>query len=548
MIKAIIVDDEGAVRYAIREQGNWSDLGIDVVDEATNGLEAMDKAIQHKPDLVITDMKMPGMDGPALMRELRKKFDNVKFIVISGYDDYEYMKSAIYSHVIDYILKPIDDVQLNEALARAVGELDAERSNKETIRWNSIELNNAKRLNRDKLLNNLVCSGNYVLGNPSRELLSELVDTEGNARFITVVFNIVNMPRILEEKFDMDVDILVFSIINILEETLLKYKKVVFKNTMTMTGFCAVITLEDFNVSTDAENVKSVCEEVIENLKVYMGLQCITGIGGSKAVLEDLYKSYAEACKSLMDLNVFGNNRIGIFSDKSAAADNELPVFLLHEKEFSAAVESGDDTQLKNAIAKILEQISRREEYTVEQMRILYTDMLLCAWKVVKKMGGDIKANSIDPANTDAFVNFIFENGFDISQITSYLHNILSIQMNSVKMVRRMKSKKLLYSIKDYIDSCYYEDISLGKLAKKYYINSSYLCRIFKEEFNSNLTDYLIEIRLNKARELMRDGRIKIVDVMRLTGFNNLNYFGKVFKKRFGVTASEFKETLDGKQ
>lgn len=542
MIKAIIVDDERSVRYAIREQGNWQKLGIDVIDEATNGLEAIAKAILIKPDLVITDMKMPGMDGPTLMRELKKKLDNVKFIVISGYDDYEYMKSAIYSQVIDYILKPIDDVQLNEALMRAVSELDAEKSKKETTRWNSIELSNAKRLTRDKLLNNLVCSDNYILGKLNKELIQDLVDLEGKARFITVVFNIINMPRILEEKFDRDVDILVFGIINIMEEILLRYKKVVFKNTMTMTGFCTVIALEDFKVNTDTESVKLICEDIIENLKVYMGLQCIIGIGESKAILGDLYKSYTEACKSLMNLNLFENNRIGIFSDISEISNNDLPVFLLHEKEFSAAIESGDDTQLKNTIAKILEQIRKRKESTIEQMKILYTDMLLCAWKVVKKMGGNIKVNSIDPGNTDAFVNFLFENGFDIPQITFYLHNILSIQMNSVKIVKRMNSRKLLYSIKDYIDSYYYEDISLGKIANKYFINSSYLCRIFKEEFNSNLTDYLIEIRLNKARELIQDGKMKIVDIMRLTGFNNLNYFGKVFKKRFGVTASEFKE------
>lgn len=128
MFKAIIVEDEPLVKEAIKLQGEWESYNIKLVNEFTNGKFALDYIKQNDIDIVITDMNMPFMNGVELLQEVDKMDKNIKIIIISAYNDFEYMRQAIYSKVIDYLLKPIDDQNLNDALSIAITELQDELS------------------------------------------------------------------------------------------------------------------------------------------------------------------------------------------------------------------------------------------------------------------------------------------------------------------------------------------------------------------------------------------------------------------------------------
>lgn len=139
MYKVIIVDDEDLVREAIIALGKWKDFGVDRILEANNAKVALEHIEKEKPDILVTDMKMPVMDGVELLKVLGLNYSNIKVIVVSGFSDFEYTRQAIRSSVVDYILKPIDSQDLNNAIARAISELEEEKSQKSITGEEKIE-------------------------------------------------------------------------------------------------------------------------------------------------------------------------------------------------------------------------------------------------------------------------------------------------------------------------------------------------------------------------------------------------------------------------
>ena len=124
MYKALIVDDERAIHIAVKKQGNWQEFNIDEPDSAWNGAEALEKMQKSKIDIVFVDMNMPVMNGSDFLKEASEKFPQTKFIVISGYDDFRYAKSALQANALDYLLKPVSKNELNNVISRAVQLLD----------------------------------------------------------------------------------------------------------------------------------------------------------------------------------------------------------------------------------------------------------------------------------------------------------------------------------------------------------------------------------------------------------------------------------------
>ncbi|MEK5478443.1 response regulator [Paenibacillus sp. FSL R5-0407] len=216
MYKVLIIDDEEPLREAISILGDWEGLQVDEVLEATDGVSGLEMLKAHKPDLVIVDMKMPEMNGVEFLRIVESEYPELLTIVISGYNDFEFTRQAIHSKVVDYLLKPINRQDLNQALRKAIGLLEAKRQ----VRSESITRNIAYNMSLPKLKEKIYLSIiERSLKKQSNKAFLALIGAEDeNLRYGAFVLRILNMESIRDSRFNSDTELLYFAVANVINE------------------------------------------------------------------------------------------------------------------------------------------------------------------------------------------------------------------------------------------------------------------------------------------------------------------------------------------
>lgn len=360
MIKVILIDDEIWTRNTIKAFGNWKYLGIEIIGEASDGIEGIHLINEKKPDIVITDMNMPGMDGIGLLKILKDDYSNIKVIVVSGYSDFNYTKQAIKSNAMDYILKPVDEEELNSALQKSVREI-----------------------------------------------------------------------QILQTKKD--------------------------------------ISLYDLAKSLD----KNIITLIMDQKKMLQRLLVEGNLAGIKNILNRL------------------NN------DISKCDTNDVSIGKIIFKVYSEIIE--------------------------EQLLIVYEDGISQTSNRAQFKHQDIQKDSI--SEYFAIIENMFENAIkDISEST------------------RNKNCNTLIQIKKYIESHYTEHISLESLANLFYISKEYLSKAFKAKFQKKLMNYIIELRMEKAKSMIKDNNISIKNISEAVGYDDISHFYRVFKNYYGISPGEMRK------
>lgn len=347
MFKLLILDDERHVRQAIKLLGKWDILKIDEIFEAAEGESALKIMREKYIDIVLVDIKMPKMNGMEFLQIAKKEFQNTKFIIISGYDDFEFTKNAIKIKVFDYILKPVAENELNEAILKGVLELEQRKTK-------SMQYLNKKR--------------------------------------------------------------------------------------------------EDLHDAFINGNVYSVKKRIFECFEYY--------------------------------------------NDTDMNLNDYIEMVQYFKLEF------------KNCVLEIY---------------------------------GQVIEGSIDKF-FENFGSLVIKEDSDFAYIFNYLLSMATEMLKYFNSSFKNIENENLYEIRQYIDEFYYKDINLNTFSKKYYLSKDYLSKLFKEQFGSSIYEYVLQVRMIKAKEYLSDLEIKISAVSENLGYKDNNYFSKAFKNYYGISPSEFRE------
>lgn len=217
MYNVLIIDDEEPLREAIRIIGDWDRLGIEHIYEATNGRLGLELLGQHPIDVVMVDMKMPELNGIEFLRAIEKAYPHLLTIVISGYNDFEFTRQAIQSRVVDYLLKPINRQDLNQALRKAVDILESREQSKNKSISQNITLNMSLPKLKEKLYLSIL-DGSFKKQANTALLPLIGADQPGN-RFGVIVLRLLNRDVIRRTRFHGDVDLMDFAVTNVLAQT-----------------------------------------------------------------------------------------------------------------------------------------------------------------------------------------------------------------------------------------------------------------------------------------------------------------------------------------
>ncbi|HHW46833.1 MAG TPA: response regulator [Clostridiales bacterium] len=551
MYRLIVVDDEEEVRKGIIEKIEWNKYGFEIVGEADNGIEAMEAVEKVLPDVVLTDIRMPYMDGLALAEKLKARYPTIKIIFLTGINEFECAQMAVKLNVIDYILKPVSSVELTEMLHKIKQILDSEIARKKDYEMLREHYRRSLPLLRDKFLN-LLITNRYNSSDVSRKAKSFGFEIDSNGFIVSVlridsdkVFknNLREEQKVVSEEPESGViddrELLEFAVLNISEEITGKYKAgVVFTHNEYIVF---IFTLKDSNKEDFINKSFSILEEIRISIEKYLETPVTIGIGRFCLDISFLPYSYEDAVTALDYSMVLKKNHVIYIEDLEPDNCKKLNFDELKERSLTSCIKVGTPGEISAVIDGLFKEIIQAQ-ISFKDYQIYLLEMLTVVLKVAKDL-------NVDMFNLFGETNNLISEIYKLKELDDareWLTNICIKIRNCISINRQDTSKQIVKKAVEYVNSNFHDsEIVIEKVCKHLHISSSYFSTLFKKEMNMTFNNYLTKVRMEAAKELLRTTNMKTYEIAQRVGFSEPNYFSYCFKKKFGISPSEFRNKLN---
>lgn len=500
MLNVLIIDDEPNVRLGLMKIISWEENGFNICGEGKDAEDGYDKIINLKPDIVLIDIKLPGKLGTDVIKEAREAGFGGKFIIVSGYSNFEYAKTAIKYGVKSYILKPIDEDELMELLRELKLEIENERL------WKRDE-----KLLRYTKLKKIILDENEDV-EEKIEISKEYLKY---SRFqVVLISKITNYCA--ESKFE-----------ELIKKKLCGYENIdIFK----LEGD-TLLLFKDYN-STRAIKV---VEELKDKLDREMNNDIFITVGIQVDNIIKVKYSYSDAKELLKNRFLLLERGIISRSDMKINNDNHIRLELNEViSRVYSYVEISDIEKLRGEF-KSLEQLIIQERHLEQQIKALCIKIFL---ELKQKLINNYGAKEIDVINNQE----IIENIYKKISLISIMDYLLENFMNISRQIGKTSSQNGIKKIINYINTNYYMDLKLETLAEIFNYNSSYLGKLFKNNVGENFNTYLDKIRIEKAKKFLAEDKAKVYEVSEKVGYKNIDYFYSKFKKYVGTSPLNYKK------
>lgn len=533
-MKALIIDDEKHVREAIRLLVPWERFGIDTLLEAQDGMSATHLIGAERPEIIFTDMMMPNMDGTELLQWVAEHAPASKIIVISGHDDFSLVRHAVKYGGVDYILKPIDAEQLVGALTKAVNCWTTEEQERTRKRQMNIELNQLKPIYLEQYFSALINEpGSYP--SLAETLGQELGITQPvvQARIAVARFELTS-PSI-REKFVSGLDLLLFSLTNICNEFL---KEAELGFALRHRGQEQELLLLFWGEGEQAPRLLSAINDA-----VFLALKTRLhfGLGYAEAFPLSAASAYQQAKLALLKRNLLVHDSYcHLFDEAHSSQENTLLLFNEYEERIRFAVQSGGKEQIRRAFQPWFDKLDQSGYISLKQ---------LFAWRQQYELAKTIwKSKSVQSSSSEQDHPPEESASFPVNENGSFDYELWKQSVYeeacdvSSQLAESDKERSVIDDIAKYIEQHPQEEITLQDISERFYLSREYISRKFKQETNGNLSDFIAEVRIKRAKELLANMQLKISQVAELVGFQDEKYFSRVFKKRTNCSPNDYRK------
>ncbi len=533
-MKVIISDDEPRVCQLVENLVDWSQLDMTIESVAYNGIDAMEAIRVCKPDIVITDIRMPGIDGLELIKAAKELNPDIEFIIISGFRHFEYAQNAIKYGVMDYLLKPIKKEELYQTLLKV----------KENF------LQRTEKLSREEEYHQLVKNNLDLLRADFLETClekrqSDTIDLE----FLNEKYHYGFKPGIFQVlSIKLDGLDLYFqeNLAYIQEKTLQKMKRYLsplcWENEFLFHNMAGIGVLnyrnESFAMKEVRKAVKQSLKELLFQKDIFENLSVTIGIGIPVGTVQDLFQSRVTALRAVEDRLIKGVNQVIEGEKKSERSFAYTETFTDFNKRFMKALEWQDEKEVQQSIIDLKCEMKMQEGLSGHQV-------LQMAKEIVNIYGLTMKQNKLEMENEETFfdktVNEI-DNFGTMEGIFGFLAKTIGISFHQAIEKRKEDHVRPIREGKTYIQKHYCEPLSLEIVSKELGFNATYFSGLFKKETGLTFLEYLTEVRMEAAKEFLRDTDWTIVDICEKVGYKDPKYFSKSFRKFTGLKPNEYRK------
>lgn len=537
LYRIMLVDDEAEVRESIIRKIDWESAGFQMVGDAENGVDALEKVELFEPDIVLTDILMPYMDGLELASRIHLMYPSIKLVIFSGFDEFEYAKQAMQSGVIEYILKPVNVDELTRILHKIKQTLDDElrrRRNVEALRESFLK--NLPIL-RERMLYDLTHGGvTEPVKIPAlmREYGLDIAEAES---WVVAQLVIDRPPEETDAGFPFsgESELIPISVLRIFEDMLGKHTKfAAFRSSM---GICVVAAV---SAPVTLDSVIAVLSDACRECKRALELNVTVGIGQTVDKLSELASSYREASEAAGFKVVHGTGPVIYIGDVERSYKPMSAIDKKSENELIAAIKFGGSAEIVAAARKVISDVeSARPHLTQLQF---YTVSIMNS--LLQLAGSyELDLSDIFGPQTDFWTSLSQLKGAE-----SLYNWLLEISSKLGEMIHEGRSniaKSVVEEAKDLIAANYTNaDLSLESVCGELHISAAYFSTVFKRETGQSYINYLTGLRLEKAVELLTHTGDKTYLIAEKAGYSDPNYFSYVFKKRYGVSPTKYRSSI----
>ena len=538
----VIVDDEPSVLNGLCTYVDWKAQGIELIGMADDGDTGLALIKELKPDIVLTDVQMPAMDGIKMAEEVRALLPSTKIVFISGYNDVDYLKSALQVHAIDYIFKPISRKELSVVMGQVTAALDAEGRERELVKEMQIKLTQSMPLLREKFLLSVV-SDNIQTTHIYEKLEFLGLPLLSASIYITMVIVIDDVPKIMDVRTERDKQLLSYTILNIIQELIDKEMRgVTFEKVPgEYVGILLIKPSEIQQGASTEHDLLTLAESIRDNLRKWLKLSVTIGVGEQMGSLSEVSASYKQARDAADQKWYLGKNRI-LTMDNIESGENFRYRFEseLGERVLSA-LKMGDEERLHVELDEIFRMLELNRGQGARYAQNVSLHLILKSSQVLLEMNG--MTEEWEKREMEAWKQVMRQDTMqDLLFFTeSYLLNVCSF----VQDKRSGKVSVVIERVRSLIEEKYSENLTVSDIAEGVYLSPTYVRLLFKQETGETLFEYLTKVRIEKAKEMLRDPHYKFYEVCYAVGYSDPSHFSKLFKKMTGRTPSAYRDQHD---
>jgi two-component system response regulator YesN len=518
--KVFFVEDEIVTREGIRDNVDWAAHGFEFCGEATDGEMALPLLRTARPDVLITDIKMPFMDGLQLSKIVRERMPWVKIVILSGHDEFEYAQQAINLGVTEYLLKPVTVQNLHQVLQKLAAQLEQERKEQENIRHLREQIEENRAILRERLLLKVMVG---ALSSTEAIEKGQLLGLDLSARYYLVVILKTELED-RSEQFDYDeyqqVQRVVAGLVEDMPDVFLLRK-----------DWEELVLLMKGNAPEFLEEERERLLERINQEVKRTRYRLTIGSGTPKKRIAELHQSFVEALVNIQRAANEKNNRLINAVDKAdllkvdrAAVENFLRRGAKEDFDsfFNTYIRPLGETALTSYLIK----------------NYIFVDVVLATVKLVNDLGGDIDQVVPELESIETTLASIKT----IEQLREQVYRILTSTLAFRDHHTSSRYMGTIQQAKDYIDHHYMEpELSLNEVAAHVNLSPSHFSVIFSKEASQTFKEYLTEIRIKKAKEYLRTTALRSADISYQVGYSDPHYFSHVFRKVTGLSPNEFR-------
>lgn len=518
--KVFLVEDEIVAREGIRDNVDWQSAGFEFCGEAPDGEIALPLIQKLQPDVIITDIKMPFMDGLQLCKVVREQMPWVKIIILSGHDEFDYAQSAIKLGVTEYLLKPISANEIQNVLQTVATALNQESEERENLKELQSQIKDVLALQRERLLLQLMVGGvsSTAAIEQCRQIGLDII-----AQHYLVILLKVHLP---ENRGQID-----FARYHEIQS---KVANLVNKHSGAFFTQKSVEELLLIMTGEDAEHLKQdglfLAGLIQQDIEAETGHRVSVGVGTVQQRLTDIFHSFAEALTAVSPSP----------PNKPLCQQNHLAKMLkLETSAIEQQLKSGLMSEFDTFFDTHLQPLGEAALQSTLIKHYLFVDLILTAAQFVNDLEGE--ANKIIPVMDD--IEGFLANIQTIGQMKEAIRNIFSTVLTFRNDQAQYEKAKLIFRAKDFIDANFADpNLLLNEVAATVNLSPSHFSVVFGRETGESFKDYLTRVRIERAKELLRTTNMKCSEVAYESGYSDPHYFSYVFRKNTGLPPQQFRQ------
>ena len=546
MLKIFLAEDEVIVRETIKRMIPWEDLGFELVGEAADGEMALPLLLRQKPDLLITDIKMPFMDGLTLAKVAKKEIPGLKVVILSGYDDFNYAKQAINIGVEDYLLKPITKNALIERLTEIRSRYEHEKTQKEYYEKFHREMQ-AYEKNSSRDFFEALVSGSMDMMEIYRR--SEKLGLD----IVAEAYNVLIFTMNCEEDFSGQRE----GYSEWEAESLELLEEFFSENTSAMLFRCNIFSygvLIKGQKETIEENTRSCVSEIQRILdRKEQKRQWFVAAGEPVERLSQIQKSYYSASRAfsqryLYDENIMYYDEMASMEKKNVTEDDstylqKVDVNALNPVILQKFLSNGLLEETENFVKDYFYAIGQEPLESLVFRNYVTLNVRFSVMSFLKEIGCDTR--TLEQEDTE---DVLSESSKSLENAIAYAKKIISQAIALRDQNSGNKNRSILKTAVDFIDSHYMEeDMSLNKAANAANVSANHFSALFSQNMGQTFIEYLTNLRMNKAKEYLRCTSMRSSEIAGEIGYKDAHYFSYLFKKTQGMTPSDYRKAREDK-